>query len=109
MQIDLAAHEDFLKLIQNNKTVAVYFSTPDCNVCKILKPKITELLSGDFPEFTFAYVNGDENKITAAQNAVFTVPTLIFFVEGKEVIRKSRNISLAELSGELDRICSYLN
>lgn len=108
IQIDLTSHEDFFQFIQNNKTAAVYFSTPDCNVCKVLKPKIIDLLYADFPEFVFAYVNCNENKITAAQNSVFTVPTFIVFFEGKEVLRKSRNISLTELSDELSRISSFL-
>lgn len=108
MQIDLPDFENFNSFIQSNKAVVVYFSTPDCNVCKVLKPKVMELLAEDFQNFVFGYVNCDTNKIAAAQNSVFTVPTLIVFIEGKEVLRKSRNIGLAELDEELSRISSFL-
>ena len=108
MQIDLPDFEKFSSFIQTNKAPLVYFSTPDCNVCKVLKPKVMELLADDFTDFAFGYVNCDANKITAAQNSVFTVPTLIVFIEGKEVLRKSRNIGLAELDEELSRIRSFL-
>lgn len=108
MQIDLPDFENFNSFIQSNKAVVVYFSTPDCNVCKVLKPKVMELLADDFPNFVFGYVNCDGNKVTAAQNSVFTVPTLIVYVEGKEVLRKFRNIGLAELNDELSRISSFL-
>ena len=108
MQIDIADFEKFNSFIQTNKAAVVYFSTPDCNVCKVLKPKVMELLADDFENFAFGYVNCDTNKVTAAQNSVFTVPTLIVYVEGKEVLRKSRNIGLAELNDELSRINSFL-
>ena len=108
MQIDLPDFENFNSFIQSNKAVVVYFSTPNCNVCKVLKPKVMELLADDFENFVFGYVNCDANKVIAAQNSVFTVPTLIVYVEGKEVLRKSRNIGLAELNDELSRISSFL-
>lgn len=108
MQTDLISYEEFVDFIQNNKTSVVYFSTPDCGVCKVLKPKIIRFLLESFPKFVFAYINCDDNKVAAAQNSVFTVPTLLFFVDGKEVLRKSRNINLTELNGELNRICSFL-
>jgi len=109
MQTDLLDFEQFNWFIQSNKTSIVYFSTPDCNVCKVLKPKVVELLEEDFPKFVFGYVDCDSNKITAAQNSVFTVPTLIVFAEGKEVLRKSRNISLTELNEEILRINSFFD
>ncbi|KAF0151358.1 MAG: Thiol-disulfide isomerase/thioredoxin-like protein [Ignavibacteria bacterium] len=97
MLLDLTTHEEFLGFIQKNKIASVYFSTPDCSVCKALKPKIINMLSDDFLKIPIAYINCDENKITAAQNFVFTVPTLVVFVGGKEVLRKSRNISLTQI------------
>ncbi|MDP3582609.1 MAG: thioredoxin family protein [Ignavibacteria bacterium] len=108
MQIDLPDFENFSSFIQTNKASLVYFSTPDCNVCKVLKPKVMELLADDFKSFVFGYVNCDTNIVTAAQNSVFSVPTLIVYVEGKGVLRKSRNIALAELNEELSRISSFL-
>jgi len=109
MQTDLVSEEDFRTFIQNNKTAAVYFSSNGCNVCKVLKPKIMEFLRQEFPSFLFAYVNCDENKSAAAQNSVFTVPAFLVFVDGNEVLRKSRNISLAELHHDLDRISIFLS
>lgn len=74
-----------------------------CNVCKVLKPKLKELLASEFPEMKFAYINSEEAKELAAQNNVFTVPTILFLFEGKEFIRKSRNINLNNLADELKR------
>ncbi len=107
-QIDLYSHDEFKNFIVTNKATTVYFSTPDCNVCKILKPKLVNFLSENCPHIKFGYVNIDELKETAAQNGVFTVPTIIFFIEGKEYIRKARFINFDELKNELERIYSLL-
>ncbi len=101
----LGAFELFLNA---NPTAAVYFSTPGCNVCKVLKPKFKELLNDEFPKICFAYVNVSDAKELAAQNSVFTVPTIVFFFDGKESLRKSRNINLNELKEELERPYSFL-
>jgi len=108
MQTDIISSEDFNKLIHSNKAVVVYFSTPDCGVCKILKPKLIEFLSEKFPLVKFGYVNIELSKETAAQNSVFTVPTILFFIEGKEYIRKARFVNFDELENELGRIYTYL-
>lgn len=90
-------------LIKDNKATAVYISTAECGVCKVLKPKLLELLSDEFPLFSFVYIDAAEAKEIAAQQNVFAVPTVLFFFEGKELIRKSRNINLGELYHEIKR------
>lgn len=82
----------------------LYFSTNECNVCKVLKPKLKEYLSENFPEIKFAYININESKELASQRSIFTVPTILFLLEGKEIIRKARHINFGELHDELDRV-----
>ncbi len=108
MQFDINSIEEFDQFIADNSGAVIYFSTPECNVCKVLKPKLQELLNEDFPEMKFGYVNCNEVKGLAAQKSIFTVPTILFYLEGKEFIRKSRNINLSELYRELDRPYSML-
>lgn len=96
------------ELISKNDSVAAYFSTPDCNICKALKPKLKELLSLDFPEIKYVYVDLSRGKELSAQNSVFAVPTILFYFDGKELIRKSRNINLYQLKEELKRPYSFL-
>ncbi|PKL84255.1 MAG: thioredoxin [Ignavibacteriae bacterium HGW-Ignavibacteriae-3] len=108
MQTDLFTLEDFSAFIKSNKAAAVYFSTPDCNVCKVLKPKLIELLAVEFPIIQFAYVNCEESKELAAQQNVFSVPTILFFFDGKEYIRKARFVNLQELEVELSRIYTMM-
>jgi len=102
-EVTLTSIESYIEFIKNNLGTVIYFSTPTCNVCKVLKPKLKELLVSEFPEMKFAYINSEEAKELAAQNNVFTVPAILFLFEGKEFIRKSRNINLNNLADELKR------
>ena len=73
-------------------------------MCKVLKPKLIEMLGQNFPLINFAYVNCEMSKELAAQQSIFSVPTILFFFEGKEFIRKGRFVNLDELRSELVRI-----
>ncbi|MCB0731807.1 MAG: thioredoxin family protein [Ignavibacteriae bacterium] len=101
--IDLINTENFEKFVKDKEASLIYFSTPQCNVCKVLKPKIIELINTDYPKIKMGYVNCEQVKDVAAQNRIFTVPTIIVYLDGKEFIRKSRNINMAEFSNELER------
>ncbi len=105
---DIFTLEDFNEFITSNEASVVYFSTPECNVCKVLKPKLIEMLKEKFPLFSFAYVDCNASKELSAQNSIFSVPTIIFYIQGKELFRKSRNINLTELEFELERPYSFI-
>lgn len=105
---DIFTIEEFNNFINTNEATVVYFSTPECNVCKVLKPKLIEILEDKFPLFSFAYVDCNQAKELAAQNSIFSVPTIIFYIQGKELFRKSRNINLTELEYELERPYSFI-
>lgn len=86
-----------------NQAVAIYFTSPECNVCKVLKPKVRELVEQKFPEMVLYFINIAEDPKTAAEFQVFTVPVILIYFEGREYIRKVRNISLIELEKEITR------
>lgn len=101
--IDLTTKEEYQKIISNNAAVILYFSTPQCNVCKVLKPKLEELISTEFPKVKMCYINGETLPEITAQQRIFTVPTILFLLDGKEYIRRSRNISVLEFQAEIER------
>ncbi len=104
MQTDKITLSEFHSFTSSNQAAAVYFSTPDCNVCKVLKPKFIEFLQTDFPRIKFLYVDVSQSKELAAQQNIFAVPTILFFFDGKEFFRKSRIVNFEELRDELERI-----
>ena len=89
--------EHFNKVSTEDDGALFYFSHEQCNVCKVLKPKIDELLTTKFPQVKMYYCDTNKLSELAAQNSIFAVPTIIIYFTGKETIRKSRNIGIQEL------------
>ena len=101
---DLASLEQLQGAVAGKNPILVYFSHHQCNVCKVLKPKVGELIENNFPGIMLYYVNTLEHPEMAGQFSVFTVPTILVFFEGREYIRESRHVSLAELKERLDKL-----
>lgn len=108
MFTEIQTFEEFLKLKDEEPALLAYFSTEACNVCKVLKPKVAELIQSEFPKIKLIYIKSDILPEVAAQNQVFAAPTILVFFDGKEYIRKSRNIGIGELQKELERPYSMI-
>lgn len=91
-------------LVADNAAVLLYFYNDNCAPCKILRPKVQEMISTDFPEIEFRLINAEKYPATTASYGVFASPTLLVFFEGKEYIRESKNISISELHDKIERI-----
>ncbi len=103
MPENITSLQAFENIIQKNDAVLIYFSHDKCNVCKVLKPKLREMLSNNFPEIKMFYSDTVLYPEIAAQNSIFTVPTIIIYLDKKEFLRKSRNVGVEELKKELQR------
>lgn len=99
----LNTFSEFQNIVESKKAVCFYLSTPECNVCKVLKPKILEMVENNFPEINFCYVDLNAAKEISGQLSVFSVPTILVYFEGKETIRVSRNVHLEELREQIER------
>ena len=108
MFTEVKSFEEFLKLKVEEIAVLAYFSTDACNVCKVLKPKVEKLIEIEFPKIKLAYIRSDVLPEVAAQNQVFAAPTILIFFEGREYVRKSRNIGIIELQKEISRSYSMI-
>lgn len=95
--------EDYQRQLDSESAVLVYFSHERCNVCKVLKPKVAELLHQNFPKIKQLYCNTELSPEIAGAHSVFAVPTLLIYFEGRETFRFSRNIGLGELEAALER------
>lgn len=89
--------------LRERPAVMVYFSAPSCSVCHALKPKLIQALNANFPLFEILSVDVSSQPEVSSQFGVFTVPTVLIFFEGKEFIRKSRNMSVTGLVEEIRR------
>jgi thioredoxin 1 len=89
--------------IATQKGVLLYFSSDSCSVCKVLRPKVTELLRDQFPLMVSHYVDIEKSPVISGQFRIFTIPTILVFFEGKEQLRSSRNISMHQLEESVAR------
>lgn len=94
--------DEIKSLIEESTIVILYFSTEHCNVCKTLKPKLDKLLEG-FPQIVSRYVDLEKFSEASGLFTVFSIPTIIVMIEGKESIRESRNISLMQFQDKISR------
>ncbi|HOI48012.1 MAG TPA: thioredoxin family protein [Prolixibacteraceae bacterium] len=99
---------DYDRFVEEHPAVLAYFSTVECGVCKVLKPKVEEMIFREFPEIKLVYVEINQSPEIAAQNRIFTVPVVLVYFEGREFFRKSRNFGVDELRNELIRPYSLL-
>jgi len=108
MFTEIQSFREFIQLKKSEPALLGYFSTEACNVCKVLKPKVAELIQTEFPKIKLIYIKSDICPEIAAQNQVFAAPTILVFFEGLEYIRKSRNIGIGELQREIERQYSMM-
>jgi len=96
------------ELIANEIGVLLYFSTPTCNVCKALKPKIIEEFEKNFPLIKLVFIDSSVLPEVAASYQVFSVPTMILFLDRKEFAREGRNISIPAFVSKVSRVYEIL-
>ena len=82
--------------------IIVYITTKDCNVCKVLQPKLRELAEG-FQRSTFHLIELDDNKEAAGFFMAFSVPTFLVYSQGSELIRTARHLNIDEIRMKLNR------
>jgi len=102
--VDLPVFNDELKVTQ---IVGAYFTAPDCNVCESVRPEIIKQFE-TLPDTNLIFVDCTESPDISGQYLVFTVPTLILFLEGKEFQRFSRFMRLGEVNATLEKMMNLL-
>ena len=95
--------EEIQDKIANSDGVMLYFWGDNCAVCDVLKPKIKELFETKFPKVEQIYIDAKNNQDIAAQFSVFSIPTTIVFLAGKEFAREGRAMSIAALEEKIGR------
>lgn len=94
--------------IQEEQGVLLYFSGEHCNVCHALRPKFAEALDVHFPLVKQIYLDAHEHAEISAQYQVFSVPTMIVFLQGQEFAREGRAVSIHQLVQKLERPYSIM-
>ena len=91
------------EIIETNDAVLLYFSGENCSVCKVLKPKIEEVVKNNFSKIQLCEIKTDESLELTAQFMVFSIPTILVYFDKKEFKRYGRNMSIPLFVEDLQR------
>ena len=89
--IDMLVHfskDGFDKALNDGKLMMVDFWASWCGPCKMLGPVIDDLAKQYEGKAVVGKVNVDEEQELAIRYGVMSIPTVIFFKDGKEIDRK---------------------
>ncbi|RZS98680.1 thioredoxin family protein [Cecembia calidifontis] len=104
MELDLQySVQEFEEMLQQKPAVMVYFYQETCGVCKILFPKVKELVEDKFPQIELIVLEAEKNKELAAQLRMLAVPGILIYFDGKEFFRSNGLITLHELERKVER------
>ncbi|MEM2461070.1 MAG: thioredoxin, partial [Candidatus Hadarchaeales archaeon] len=77
--------ENFDEFIRANPRVVVDFWAAWCPPCRLLSPVVEELAKKYAGRVVFGKLNVDENPSVAQRFGIMSIPTLLYFKEGKLV------------------------
>ena len=99
----IQSKEHLEQFMAEEKLNILYFSSKGCNVCQAVFPKLMNLV--EVYPVKVVKISIDEQTEIAGQSLVFTVPTVLIFYEGKEILRESRLIDFQKV----ERILNLFN
>ncbi len=78
---------DFDSTVKSSRNLLVDCWAPWCGPCKMIAPTLEALAKDYSGKVTFAKLDTDEAPKTAMSLGIHSIPTLIFFKDGKQVER----------------------
>ena len=94
--------QDIEQKITANRLCLFYIKAPDCGICNVMLDKV-EQLADDIPALCSFYTDITEEPLIAGRFLVYSGPTVLLLMEGKEVYRGSQFIDLEELRYNINR------
>ncbi|WP_435920784.1 thioredoxin family protein [Paenibacillus sp. DYY-L-2] len=92
--------------LETHKLSFLYISSPECNVCHAILPKLRELLD-NYPQIRLGHINANQVGEVAAKFLVFSVPALLLMVEKKEYIRSDRFVRFDTLNKQIGQVYEF--
>ena len=92
-------------MLSTSKAPPFYIKAPDCGVCNVMLDKVQRLADSYMSLCSF-YSDIREEPLIAGRFLVYSGPTVLLLMDGKEIYRASQFINIEELEQMIDR---YLN
>ena len=94
--------KDIEQTIADNRLCLFYIKAPDCGVCNVMLDKVVRL-ADQFPSLTSFYTDITDEPLIAGQFLVYSGPTVLLLLDGKEVYRDAQFIELEEFDYNIKR------
>ncbi len=102
--IELTASNVATTINNNGIPVIVDCWAPWCGPCRSFAPTYDKAAQELEPQFRFAKLNTEQEQRVAGRWNIRSIPTLIAFVDGKEVDRVSGALSMSQLKSWLSAV-----
>lgn len=93
---------DIVQAIADHRLCLFYIKSPDCGVCNVMLDKV-ELMVESYPSLCSFYTDITEEPLIAGRFLVYSGPTVLLILDGKEVYRSSGFIKLEELNHKVSQ------
>jgi thioredoxin-like negative regulator of GroEL len=93
---------DIEQTLKANRLCLFYIKAPDCGVCNVMLDKV-ERLADNYTSLCSFYTDIREEPLIAGRFLVYSGPTVLLLMEGKEIYRASQFINLEELEQTINK------
>ncbi len=96
--------EELLHERMAGPALLVLYGGAHCGVCQAIRPRIQALMAEHFGGVPLAYVDCATAPAVCAQQGVFSLPVLRFYVQGQLALEYARSFSLQQMRGDIGRV-----
>ncbi len=97
---------DIELVIHSNRLCLFYVKAPDCGVCNVMFSKVGTLTE-NYAQLVSFYTDITEEPLIASRFLVYSGPTVLLILDGKEVYRSSQFIDLKELERKIVQLVEF--
>ena len=95
--------QDIEQTLADNCLCLFYIKAPDCGVCNVMLDKVKRL-TDSYTSLCSFYTDIREEPLIAGRFLVYSGPTVLLLMDGKEIYRASQFINLEELEHMINRL-----
>jgi len=94
---------DAIKSLMNEDLSIIIAKSHNCSTCKMINTHLENTIN-DFKTLNVAQVFVDDVEAFRGEYVVFSVPTVLIYSNGKEMLRESRFIDVTKINRLLDMV-----